>query len=198
MSSMSMVSPLTTALMSVAMMVAMMLPSIAPTLWRHHRQLRIMRTVHAGPRTVLFASGYASVWAVIGLALFAMSTEPPFPAWAAGVVVLFGGAVQRSRWKAERLLRCRDACVPEMPIARNVTTAWREGCRLGVECVLSCAAPMAVLFVAGLMDTRVMLVMTVAITAERVAPTGVRIARLTGAVALLAGFVMCLRAVGVS
>jgi predicted metal-binding membrane protein len=195
---MSMASPLTTALMSVAMMVAMMLPSIAPTLWRHHRQLRTMRTVHAGTRTVLFASGYASVWAVIGLALFAMSTEPPFAPWAAGVVVLFGGAVQRSRWKAERLLRCRDACVPETPIARNVMTAWREGCRLGMKCVLSCAAPMAVLFVAGLMDTRVMLVITMAITAERVSPTGARIARLTGAVALLAGFVMCLRAVGVS
>jgi len=38
------------------------------------------------------------------------------------------------------------------------------------------------------------MVITAAITGERVAPGGARIARVTGAVALAAGVVMCLRA----
>ena len=190
---MSMVSPVTSALMSVAMMVAMMLPSIAPTLWRHHRDLRMRRTPRANQRTALVAAGYASVWTVIGLAMFTMSAGPPFAPWAAGVVVVFGGLVQRSRWKAQQLLRCRDACVMDATGARSVMTAWRDGCRLGIECGLSCAAPMAILFVAGLMDTRAMFVITAAITAERVAPAGVPIARTTGALALIAGLVMCAR-----
>lgn len=198
MSAMPMVSPVTMALTPVAMMVAMMLPPLAPTLWRHHRDLRAMGTPSAGQRTALVAAGYASVWTVIGLALFVMSAEPPFAPWATGTVVLIGGVLQRSQWKAERLLRCRDACVTHVALSRNVMTAWRVGCRLGLDCGLACAAPMAILFVAGLMDTRVMLVIAAAITAERVAPDGTRIARMTGAVALLAGFVMCLRAIGSS
>lgn len=203
MSSMSMMSPAMTALTTVAMMVAMMLPSLAPTLWRYHRHLRAVRLPRAGQRTTLFAVGYASVWTTIGVALFAMSaelspmglaspTDPPFAPWA-GAVVLCVGALQRSRWKEKQLLRCRQACVTARAIPTNVMMAWRDGCRLGVDCGLSCAAPMAVLFIARLMDARMMLVITAAITAERVSPAGARIARLTGALALVAGLVMCVR-----
>lgn len=203
MSSMSMMSPAMTALTTVAMMVAMMLPSLAPTLWRYHRHLRAVRLPRAGQRTTLFAVGYASVWTTIGVALFAMSaelspmglaspTDPPFAPWA-GAVVLCVGALQRSRWKEKQLLRCRQACVTARAIPTSVMMAWRDGCRLGVDCGLSCAAPMSVLFIAGLMDARMMLVITAAITAERVSPAGARIARLTGALALVAGLVMCVR-----
>lgn len=55
---------------------------------------------------------------------------------------------------------------------------------------------MAILFVAGLMDLRMMLAITAAITAERVAPAGVRVARLTGALALIVGLMICVRAAG--
>lgn len=202
-------SALMTAAMMVATMVAMMLPSFAPTLWRHHRHLRAMRAPRAGRRSALFAAGYASVWAAIGLALFAASAalspmgmaspaDPPLAPWAAGAVVLCAGALQRSRWKAKQLLRCREACAAARGAQRNVVSAWRDGCRLGVACGLSCAAPMAVLFVAGLMDARMMMVIGAAITAERVAPAGARIARLTGALALVAGSVMCARAIEVA
>ncbi|MFI5227430.1 MAG: DUF2182 domain-containing protein [Gemmatimonadales bacterium] len=204
-----MTSPAVMALVTVAMMVAMMLPSVAPTLWRHHRRLRAMGVSRAGQRTTLFASGYASLWAVIGLVLFATTAElsrmtgtspthPSFGAWTAGATVLCIGAVQRSRWKAKRLRRCHQASVAAQTVSGNVTTAWRDGCRFGVDCALSCAAPMAVFFVTGLMDTRTMLVITASITAERAAPTGARIARLTGAIALLAGLIMCARAIEVT
>ena len=206
---MQMMSRAMTALMTVAMMLAMMLPSIAPTLWRHHRHLREMRVPRAGQRTTLFAAGYASVWTAIALALFTMSAElspmqmaspmdPPFASWAAGAVMLCVGALQCSRWKAKQLLRCRQACVIGRAATRSLMTAWRDGCRLGVDCGLSCAAPMAVLVIAGLMDSRMMGVITAAITVERVGPAGERIARLTGAVALVVGLVMCARAIAVT
>jgi hypothetical protein len=41
---------------------------------------------------------------------------------------------------------------------------------------------------------RLMMVVTAGITAERVTPAGARIARLTGALGLIAGAVMCVRA----
>src|SRR5690348_424641 len=194
-------SPAIMALEMVAMMVAMMLPSIAPAIWRHHRQLRVTRETRAAQRTTLLAVGYASVWSVIELALFAMRAglapagmaspaDAPFAPSVVGAVVLCAGLIQRSRWKANRLRRCREWCVTARSGERTSNAALRDGCRLGIDCGLSCAAPIAVLFVAGLMDARMMLIITTAITAERVAPGGARIARLTGAVALVAGLVI--------
>lgn len=197
------------ALMTVAMMVAMMLPSIALATWHYHRRLRAMHVRLAAQRTTLLILGYAGVWTVIAAALLAVSvdlspigiappTAPPLPPWAAGAVILCAGLIQRSRWKATRLLRCREACVPTQLHSRNVLMALTDGSRLGVACGLSCAAPMAILFVTGLMDARMMAVITAAITAERLAPCGARIARVTGALALVAGLVLCLRAIQVS
>jgi predicted metal-binding membrane protein len=194
------------ALTTVAMMVAMMLPSLAPTLWRYHSHLRAMRMARAAEETMRFAAGYASVWTAMGLALFAMSAElspmgtasamaPPFVPSALGAVLVCAGVLQRSRWKTKQLLRCHEACLRVHSVSRTLLTAWREGCQLGVDCVLSCAAPMAVLFVAGLMDPRMMVVITAAITAERVAPGGARIARVTGALALIVGVAICVRTI---
>jgi len=78
----------------------------------------------------------------------------------------------------------------------NVFTACREGIHLGVECAVSCSAPMAALVVAGLMNVPMMAVVTAAITVERVSTSGPRIARLTGTLALVVGSIICLRAVG--
>lgn len=178
------------ALMTVAMMVAMMLPSVAPTLWRYHHHLRATRTPNVWRQTSAYAFGYASVWMAVCLTMCAINARlPAFVPSALGAVVVCAGAVQLSRWKTTRLRRCREACVA--PVPTNVTAAWRDGCRFGVDCTLSCSAPMAVLLVAGLMDIRVMLVVTAVITAERVAPAGVRIARLTGVAALALGLAMC-------
>jgi predicted metal-binding membrane protein len=194
-----MISP-AMALMTAAMMVAMMLPSTASTFWAYHGHLRALRIRRASQRTTLFAVGYASVWTTISLALTtltelcAVRIAHPAP-WAIGAVVLGVGAVQRSRWKARRLLRCRRAWVTAETVPSSIMMSWRSGSRFGVDCAQSCAAPMAVLCVVGLMDVRMMMLITAAITAERVAPAGVRIARLTGLLALIVGSVMCASAI---
>jgi len=184
---MPMMSSSMAALTSVAMMLAMMLPSFAPSLWRHHRHLRAMRTPSAALHITLFAAGYLTIWVTVAYALFALSGAlPPLAPWSLGAAIAGAGAVQRSRWKAKQLARCRKSCVR--------APGWRAGRSLGISCALSCAPPMTVLFVAGLMDLRMMLLITTAITAERVAPSGVRIARLTGAAALVAGLLVCVGA----
>lgn len=187
-----MASPALTVLLMAAMMVAMMLPSVAPALWRYHRHIRAVRLPRAAQRTTLFAAGYVGVCTAINLAVVAASTELPTiqtAPWLTATVVLCAGVLQCSQWKAKQLLRCRHACAPPHRVSKNVAAAWRDGCRLGVDCGLSCSGPMAVLLAAGLTDTRMMVVITVAITAERVGPAGVRIARLTGALAVAAGVV---------
>jgi predicted metal-binding membrane protein len=196
-------SPLAAALATIAMMVALMLPSFAPTLWSYYRHLRVMRAPGSRQRVLVFAIAYAGVWTLVSAMLYAISAEVSpmamtsdrvsFSSFTIGAIVLCAGAVQCSRWKERQLFRCRER-VGASVIARRAAAAWTDGLRHGVDCCLSCAAPMAVLFVAGLMDTRMMLIVTGAITAERVMPRGQRVAQLAGAIALVAGFVICVRA----
>jgi predicted metal-binding membrane protein len=55
---------------------------------------------------------------------------------------------------------------------------------------------MTILLVIGIMDLRAMAVVTVAITAERLAPAGERVARAIGVVVIGAGVFMIVRASG--
>ena len=50
--------------------------------------------------------------------------------------------------------------------------------------------------VAGVMDLRAMVIVTAAITAERLAPAGERVARVIGAVVNAAGLLLIVRATG--
>jgi predicted metal-binding membrane protein len=190
--------------MWTAMMVAMMLPSLAPALWHYHRAVadRVGAAARAGWPAAVVAAGYYTVWAGIGVALAPLGTalaaaEMRLPASGhatprmVGVVVLAVGAIQLSAWKARQLAHCR--VVPSRDGSSSVKAAWHHGLRLGVRCSLSCAGPMAILLVVGIMDLRAMGLVTAAITAERLAPDGVRIARGMGVVAVMVGLLLVAR-----
>jgi predicted metal-binding membrane protein len=104
---------------------------------------------------------------------------------AVGVTVLIAGLLQFTAWKARQLVWCREA--PGSALPADARTAWRHGLRLGLHCGRCCVGPMAILLVIGLMDFRVMALVAAAITVERLAPAGQRVARVTGAVAVAAG-----------
>jgi predicted metal-binding membrane protein len=70
----------------------------------------------------------------------------------------------------------------------------RHGLRLGLHCSISCAGLTAILLVGGVMDLRVMAVVTAAITAERFGPAGECVARAIGIVAIGAGALLVARA----
>jgi predicted metal-binding membrane protein len=112
------------------------------------------------------------------------------------VVVLIAGALQFTAWKAHHLACCREAPRRGRTLRADAGTAWRHGLRLGVHCSYGCAGLTAILLVIGVMDLGAMAVVTAAITVERVAPAGERVARAIGAVAVGAGFFLIARAAG--
>jgi predicted metal-binding membrane protein len=137
---------------------------------------------------------------VLGIAVFALgvalaAVEMQLPAMAravptaVGVVVLITGAVQFTAWKARHLACCRA-------LPSDAGTAWRHGLRLGLHCSYCCAGLMAILLVIGVMDLRAMAVVAAAITVERLAPAGERVARAIGAVAVGVGLFLIARAAG--
>jgi predicted metal-binding membrane protein len=177
--------------MWVVMMVAMMLPSLVPMLWRY-RQAGV---------------GYFSVWTVLGMAAFPLgvalaAVEMQQPALARAVpitvggVVLIAGVLQLTAWKARHLACCRAAPGPSRALPADAGTAWRHGLRLGLHCSYCCGGLMAILLVIGVMDLRAMAVVTAAITVERLAPAGERVARAIGAVVVGAGLLLIARAAG--
>jgi predicted metal-binding membrane protein len=184
--------------MWVVMMGAMMLPSLTPILWRYRQAAG---TTRPGQLTALAGAGYFFVWALFGLAIFPLGAaladaETRLPSLAravpiaAGVVVLIAGALQFTAWKARHLACCR--ALPE----RDLNAALRYGTRLGLHCGYSSAGLTAILLAIGVMDLRAMALVTASITAERLAPSGERVARAIGAIAIAAGLFLIARAGG--
>jgi len=196
--------------MWVVMMVAMMLPSLAPMLWRYREAVGRTGETRLARLTGLVGAGYFFVWTAFGMVAFALGValaalEMQLPALAravpiaVGVVVLIAGALQFTAWKAHHLACCRvgpgRGCMLQ-ELQADAATAWRHGLRLGVHCTTCCAGLTAILLVIGVMDLRVMAVVTAAITLERLAPVGERVARAIGAVVVVTGLVLIGRAVG--
>jgi predicted metal-binding membrane protein len=206
--------------MWVVMMVAMMLPSLLPMLWHYHKT--VGRTAASAPAspferrrgetrlgglTALVSVGYFFVWTVFGMAAFPLGVavaaiEMQQPALAravpiaVGVVVLIAGALQFTAWKARHLACCREAPARGCTLLADAGTAWRDGLRLGLHCSYCCAGLMAILLVIGVMDLRAMAVVAAAITVERLAPAGERVARAIGAVVVGAGLFLIAQAAG--
>ncbi|WP_020649183.1 DUF2182 domain-containing protein [Solimonas variicoloris] len=192
--------------MWIVMMAAMMLPVATPPLWRYRQALAAACVPRAARLTALAGLGYCSVWTAAGAVVFALSVALTAAEWrlpslaraeplASALVVLIAGAMQLGTWKQRRLACCReaDACAHAAP---GAGAAWRHGLRLGRRCVACCANLTAVLLVTGLMDLRAMLLVSAAISAERLTPRGVRIAQFVGLGLIGAGLVFVARAAG--
>jgi predicted metal-binding membrane protein len=136
----------------------------------------------------------------LGIALATVEMQQPALARAVpivtGVVVLIAGALQFTAWKAHHLACCREAPGRGRTLPSDARTAWRHGLRHGLHCIYSCAGLTAILLVIGVMDLRVMAVVTAAITAERLAPAGERVARAIGTAIIGAGLFLTGRAAG--
>jgi predicted metal-binding membrane protein len=187
--------------MWTTMTLAMMLPSLSPALWRLRESAAQAGNACPNLFAALAGLAYLLVWTVLGLAVFvggALLLEAAL-GWprlaravplATGFVVIAAGLFQMSRWKLVLLAHCRQVS------SRGVgsAAAMRQGLRLGLACCASCAGLTALLLVNGVMDLRVMAVVAAAITAERFAPAGERIARSIGGLMLGAGAIQLARA----
>ena len=160
------------------MTVAMMLPSLVLMLARYRDGLRAAGEMSLGLLTAVAGAGYLAVWTAVGLAIYpagmvladiamrepALSRAVPI---VTAVIVVIATALQFTGWKAQQVACCREASARVRILPTRAGTAWRHGVRLGVQCLRCCANLMAILLVLGVMDLRVMAVVTAAITLER-------------------------------
>jgi predicted metal-binding membrane protein len=193
--------------MWIVMMVAMMQPSLVPMLWRYRQAIGRTGDTRLGRLTALVGVAYFFVWAMFGMAAFflgvvlaavamqlpALSRAVPV---AVGAVVLLAGALQFTAWKAHHLACCRESTWRGRTLSADAGTAWRHGVRLGLHCSSCCAGLTAILLVIGVMDLRAMAFVTAAITVERLAPAGERVARAVGVVVTGAGLILIAQASG--
>jgi predicted metal-binding membrane protein len=169
----------------VVMMVAMMFPAVAPTVLTYDRLREDHRARGEGAvaeATPLFVAGYLVVWAMAGLAAYALyelvrAIDPAFLAWdeagryVAGGVIVAAAVYQVTALKQACLARCRT---PMMVLAER----WRDGragalglgIRYGTWCLGCCWALMAALFALGVMSLGWMALITIFIVAERLLP----------------------------
>src|SRR5581483_7569730 len=99
-------------------------------------------------------------------------------------------------WKAYHLACCREMPGRGWTLPGDAGTAWRHGLRLGLHCARCCAGLTAILLVSGVTGLRVMAAVAAAITVERLAPAGERVARAIGAGIVVAGLSLIVRAAG--
>lgn len=193
--------------MWIVMMMAMMLPALMPMLSRYRQAVCGSCTARLGWLSAIVGAGYFLIWTVIGIGAFVVGIglaelEMRQPALARavpvtiGVVVLIAGLLQFTAWKARQLACCRNAPGRGGTLPADIGTAWKHGMRLGLRCSYCCAGLTAVLLAVGVMDLRAMAFVTTAITIERLAPAGERVARVAGAVIVMAGLFLMARSAG--
>ena len=193
--------------MWIVMMVAMMLPSLTAMLGRY-REAVGRDAPRLGRLTLLVGIAYFFVWTLVGViafplgaALAILEMDQPVVARAVpvvvGVVVVTAGLLQFSAWKTRHLACCREAPGRGCALSGGAGAGWRHGVRLGLHCAQCCAGFVAILLVLGVMDLRAMAAVAAAITAERLAPTGQRVARIIGAFVAVVGLLVTARAAGI-
>lgn len=191
--------------MWLAMMVPMMAPSLVPMLARYRRSVRGADGIHLHGLTALVGVGYFVVWVVLGAGAYAggagvtavevrWGTVAQWLPVVAGVVLLVAGGVQLSSWKAWQLSLCREGSGCGWPPGPGAMGAWRHGLRLGVQCSRCCASLMLALLAIGMTDLVAMAAVALAISAERLMPVSLRIARVAGVAIVVTGLLTIARA----
>lgn len=130
-----------------AMMAAMMLPGAAPATLRRARA--------GGVRAVpVFVGSYLAVWALTGVLVYVV--DRPHGTLIAGVVTIAAGVYEFTPLKRHYRQRCRESTA--------------SGLGFGLCCIGSSAGLMAVLAALGVMSVPWMVVITVAVLAQKLLP----------------------------
>jgi predicted metal-binding membrane protein len=132
----------------VAMMAAMMLPGAAPAVVRHARASGRVRAVP------LFLASYLTVWAVVGVAVYALYR--PHGSLAAGVVAIAAGIYELTPLKRHFRRRCSEN--------------FPSGLDFGLCCVGSSIGLMVMLVAVGVMSVTGMWVIALVVGGQKLLP----------------------------
>jgi predicted metal-binding membrane protein len=132
----------------IAMMAAMMLPGALPALVDRARSDRPVLTVP------LFAVSYLAVWALVGLAVYAL--YHPHGATVAGTLTVAAGLYELTPLKRACRVRCRQYV--------------HSGSQFGLYCVGSSIGLMLVLLASGAMSITWMCVIAVLVVGQKLVP----------------------------
>jgi predicted metal-binding membrane protein len=132
----------------VWMMAAMMLPGAAPAVVSRARASGRVRAVP------LFVGSYLAVWALVGVAVYALYR--PHGSAVAGAVVIAAGVYELTPVKRHFRRRCRESA--------------QSGLEFGLCCVGSSIGLMLVLVALSVMSVTWMAVITVLVLAQKVLP----------------------------
>ena len=184
-------SSLNFLLMWLAMMMAMMMPSALPMFLKTRRQWVSL---------CYMASGYFAIWLIAGVGIYivgmalAMATMQ-HESFSRAVPVLSGalliaaGATQFTRWKLTHLLRCRSSFGCTISCSEH-EKSFLIGCKQGAACCICCTTLMTIQLVIGIMNPFAMIVVAIAIAAEKLLPRPEITARVVGIVAIFAGIII--------
>jgi len=174
------------ALMWFVMMVAMMLPSASPMILIYDRVARqnAKATTALAP-TFVFAGVYVAVWGAVSLVAaalqWALATRGLISAdtlalrqgWIAGGLLIAAGLYQATPLKRACLSSCRS---PLSFLMSGWRPGWRGAVRLGLShglyCLGCCWMLMTLLFVGGVMNPVLVVVLALVVLIEKVAPFG--------------------------
>jgi predicted metal-binding membrane protein len=132
----------------VSMMAAMMLPGAVPAVLRHARASGRVRAVP------LFVVSYLGVWALVGVAVYALYR--PHGYLAAGAVASAAGVYELTPLKQQFRRRCRESM--------------RSGFEFGLCCVGSSIGLMLMMVALGVMNITWMSVVAVVVVAQKLLP----------------------------
>jgi predicted metal-binding membrane protein len=132
----------------VTMMAAMMLPAAAPAAVRH------AHPAGRGLAVPLFVGSYLTVWALVGVAVYALYR--PHGTFAAGAVAIAAGVYELTPVKQGFRRRCRESV--------------RSGFEFGLYCVGSSIGLTVMLVAFGVMNLTWMAVTAVIVGAQKLLP----------------------------
>ena len=185
--------------MWAAMMTGMMLPSASPLILLYGAAARRAAAGSAGRSTAALAAGYLIAWAAASLAatllqralarrLIVSPMMEITSSRVAAMVLLAAGLYQLTPLKRACLRACQSPLGFLMSRWRSGTLgALRLGLAHGWYCVGCCWALMLLLFVGGVMNLTIIVVLTILVAAEKLAPAGQLVARATGVSLVAAG-----------
>jgi predicted metal-binding membrane protein len=188
--------------MWLAMMIAMMLPSALPLLLLYRKAAAFAGEKHLALSTWGLASGYFLTWVGFGIVAYAIGIAISNAAMRSDCIsrlmpvlcaaaLIFAGIYQLTHWKSACLRHCRDPmCMVAGHLQGGPLAAARMGLHHGFFCALCCWPLMLIQLALGVMNLAVMIIIALAIAAEKLLPVGNHIAKIIGIASIVGGIFM--------